>query len=127
MATAQHEECSIQGILIFVHSNPPSSSFNDSTTFFADLSLTLEAAVSLALATAVHPRMSSPTVQACAMQPRGLNGASPSKISLAVPRPWVFIWLAIGSKNDAASAGSPNTFRCAWTNGPKSHPQTVPW
>src|SRR5215472_6025526 len=53
MATAQHDECSIQGILIFLHSNPLSSCdrflLNDSTTFFADLSLTLEAAVSLAL------------------------------------------------------------------------------
>jgi hypothetical protein len=31
----------------------------------------------------------SPTAQACATQPRGVKGASPSQSSLAVPRTWV--------------------------------------
>src|SRR5260370_35641317 len=52
-----------------------------------------------------HARNVSPTVHACAMQPCGASGGSPSKISLAVPRPAASTCLNIGSSNDAATSG----------------------
>jgi hypothetical protein len=40
-------------------------------------------------AVSCQTRSTSATVQAWAIQPRGAIGASPSKISLKLPKPWV--------------------------------------
>lgn len=69
----------------------------------------------------------SPTVQAWAMHPRGVNGASPSKISLNVPRPCEVICFPSGSRKRRAALRSWYTRRWAKTNGPISQPHTVPW
>src|SRR5947209_6269302 len=59
-----------------------------------------------ASAVAIHARSTSATDQACEMQPRGAKGASPSKISLILPSPCTFKWVARGSRNRAACFGS---------------------
>lgn len=43
-------------------------------------------------------RSTSATLQACATQPRGVNGGSPSKISLMLPMPWSARWWINGVK-----------------------------
>ncbi len=60
----------------------------------------------------------SPTVQAWAMHPRGVNGASPSKISLNVPRPCEVICFPSGSRKLRAVVRSWYTRR--WTNPERS-------
>src|SRR6266581_4463622 len=68
----------------------------------------------------------SPTVQAWAMHPRGVNGASPSKISLNVPRPCEVICFPSDSRKLRAALRSWYTRKWAKTNGPTSQPHTVP-
>jgi hypothetical protein len=50
-------------------------------------------------AVSCQTRRTSATVQAWAIQPRGAIGESPSKISLKLPKPWVYSWSAMGWRN----------------------------
>jgi hypothetical protein len=69
----------------------------------------IASALSRAAVMARQARKVSPTVHACAMQPFGVNGGSPSKISPAVPSPAARMWPNIGSKKDIASPAFPYT------------------
>ena len=76
----------------------------------------------------IHARSTSATVHACAMQPRGVNGCSASKISLSVPTPASSRCAAKPSRHCRAPPGRPGwIFSHASMNGPTSQPQTVPW
>ena len=52
----------------------------------------------VSLTISLQARRISPTVHAWAMQPRGVCGGSPSKISASVPRPYESMWLPSGSR-----------------------------
>ncbi len=51
-----------------------------------------------------HTRNTSATLHACQGQPRGVKGASPSAISLMLPRPASFRWCRKGSRKARACA-----------------------
>ena len=74
-------------------------------------------------------RSTSATLQAWATQPRGVYGASASKISLIEPMQASPRCVDEALRGDAGAASrSPGcTFSQASTNGPISQPQTVPW
>ena len=73
-------------------------------------------------------RSTSATLQAWAMQPRGVNGGSASKISLIEPTPASSRWATSPPRNARAPARSSGwTLSQASTNGPISQDQTVPW
>ena len=74
-------------------------------------------------------RASSATLHAWAMQPRGVNGASASKISLTEPTHAVVEVTCSEAvdRSRAPATSSGCTASQASTNGPISHGQTVPW
>jgi hypothetical protein len=80
----------------------------------------------MGLAVFFHTLSTCATVHAYAMQPRGVWGGSPFTISLRLPTPCASISWISGHRDDRAYAGSPYTRRWALTNGPISHPHTVP-
>ena len=75
----------------------------------------------------IHARSSSATLQACATQPRGVKGASASKISLIEPMQAPLRCAPKPSSQRRALARSSGCARShASTNGPMSHAHTVP-
>src|SRR5208337_101189 len=68
----------------------------------------------------------SATLQACAMQPRGRNGCSPSKISDMYPAPASRIWERMGRSRGAIVSRSRPFLMSASTYHPVSHGQTQP-
>src|SRR5262249_5338303 len=67
-------------------------------------------------------RSSSATLQACAIQPPGRWGGSPSNTSGICPRPFVRMYC-----HSATGGHGRFTLKQAVMNGPSSHGQTVPW
>jgi hypothetical protein len=80
-----------------------------------------------AVASSCQARNASPTDQACAMQPRGVNGESPSAISGSEPTPQAPISSPSGSRNARAASFRPCTRACASAKCGSSQVQTVPW
>src|SRR5713101_2603159 len=74
-------------------------------------------------AVSAQARSTSATLQAWAGHPRGVKGASPSKISAMLPRVKSLRWCAMGASRARAAARSPYTRRCARAKGPRSHAQ----
>ena len=82
------------------------------------------------LSVRTSPRSTSATLQACATQPRGVNGASASKISLIEPMQRVaqVVRRARSSRRPSAASGRPDgPLSQASTKGPMSQAHTVPW